>query len=126
LEKKAGAGSPGEGDEAQVPHTGATIGGKAQVRCRSFILWPAIPFVVTWASSILSHSVVSEMGLCLAVGRSMLFPVAADPQHYKLELENEKVRVLRIKYSPTEKSVMHGNARMVALVTCLWRHYFSR
>jgi uncharacterized membrane protein (UPF0127 family) len=36
-------------------------------------------------------------------------PVQTDPTHYAIELENEKVRVLRIKYGPKEKSVMHGH-----------------
>ncbi len=33
--------------------------------------------------------------------------VAVDPAHYKVELENDKLRVLRISYGPKEKSVMH-------------------
>jgi quercetin dioxygenase-like cupin family protein len=33
--------------------------------------------------------------------------VKADPKHYKVEFENDKVRVLRIAYGPGEKSVMH-------------------
>ena len=36
-------------------------------------------------------------------------PVRLDPEHYKVELENEKVRVLRVKYGPHEKSVMHAH-----------------
>lgn len=35
--------------------------------------------------------------------------VKVDPQHYTVELENEQVRVLRIRYGPGEKSVMHGH-----------------
>jgi hypothetical protein len=35
-------------------------------------------------------------------------PVKFDPEHYSVELENERVRVLRIKFGPHEKSVMHG------------------
>lgn len=34
-------------------------------------------------------------------------PVKVDAKHYKVEFENEKVRVLRISYAPGEKSVMH-------------------
>jgi quercetin dioxygenase-like cupin family protein len=33
--------------------------------------------------------------------------VIADPQHYVVEFENDKVRIIRIKYGPHEKSVMH-------------------
>ncbi len=36
-------------------------------------------------------------------------PVKVDPKHYKVELENDQVRVLRISYGPREKSVMHGH-----------------
>ncbi|HET6273988.1 MAG TPA: cupin domain-containing protein [Bacteroidota bacterium] len=35
--------------------------------------------------------------------------VKADPKHYKVEFENDKIRVLRITYGPGEKSVMHGH-----------------
>ena len=34
-------------------------------------------------------------------------PVKVDPKHYKVVSENAQVRVLRIKYEPHEKSVMH-------------------
>ncbi len=36
-------------------------------------------------------------------------PVVVDPDHYTVEFETEQVRVLRIKYGPREKSVMHGH-----------------
>ncbi len=36
-------------------------------------------------------------------------PVELDSKHYKVELENEYLRVLRIKYGSREKSVMHGH-----------------
>src|SRR5207245_7902963 len=35
--------------------------------------------------------------------------VKVDPKHYKVELENDRVRVVRITYGPREKSVMHGH-----------------
>ena len=38
-----------------------------------------------------------------------------DPDHYKVEFENEKVRVLRITYGPGEKSVMHYHPDAVAV-----------
>jgi len=34
-------------------------------------------------------------------------PVQVDPTHYKVELENDRVRLVRISYGPREKSVMH-------------------
>ena len=42
-------------------------------------------------------------------------PVKVDPKHYKVEFENEKVRVLRITYGPHEKSVMHDHPANVAV-----------
>ena len=42
-------------------------------------------------------------------------PVKVDPKHYKVEFENESVRVLRISYAPGEKSVMHYHPNAVAV-----------
>ena len=42
-------------------------------------------------------------------------PVKVDPRHYKVEFENERVRVLRIKYSAGEKSVMHSHPDSIAV-----------
>ena len=41
--------------------------------------------------------------------------VKADPKHYKVEFENDQVRVLRINYGPHEKSVMHEHPANVAV-----------
>jgi quercetin dioxygenase-like cupin family protein len=38
-----------------------------------------------------------------------------DPKHYKVEFENDEVRVLRITYGPGEKSVMHSHPAGVAI-----------
>ncbi|MBS4035196.1 MAG: hypothetical protein KGZ85_12075 [Ignavibacterium sp.] len=32
-----------------------------------------------------------------------------DPKHYKVEFENDQVRVLRITYAPGEKGIMHSH-----------------
>jgi quercetin dioxygenase-like cupin family protein len=40
---------------------------------------------------------------------SQLDPVKLDPTHYKVEFENQRVRVLRVNYGPGEKSVMHSH-----------------
>ncbi len=42
-------------------------------------------------------------------------PLKVDPDHYKLEFENERVRVLRISYEPGEKSVMHRHPAGLAV-----------
>ncbi len=39
-----------------------------------------------------------------------------DPDHYVLEFENDQVRIVRIKYGPGEKSVMHEHPDSVAVV----------
>jgi len=42
-------------------------------------------------------------------------PVKVDPKHYKVEFENDAVRVLRINYGPGEKSVMHYHPESLAI-----------
>ena len=42
-------------------------------------------------------------------------PVKVDSKHYKVEFENDQVRVLRISYGPHEKSVMHEHPASVAI-----------
>ncbi len=42
-------------------------------------------------------------------------PVKVDPKHYKVEFENDQVRVLRIHYAVGEKSVMHNHPDGVAV-----------
>jgi quercetin dioxygenase-like cupin family protein len=42
-------------------------------------------------------------------------PVKVDPKHYKVEFENDRVRVLRISYGPHEKSAMHAHPPVVAV-----------
>jgi len=42
-------------------------------------------------------------------------PVRVDPKHYKVEFENDRVRVLRIKYAPGEKSVMHSHPESIGV-----------
>src|SRR3990172_4788469 len=41
--------------------------------------------------------------------------VKVDPNHYKVEFENDQVRVLRISYGPHDKSVMHEHPDSVAI-----------
>lgn len=42
-------------------------------------------------------------------------PTKVDPSHYKVELENNDVRVLRIKYGPGEESKMHEHPKGVVV-----------
>jgi quercetin dioxygenase-like cupin family protein len=41
--------------------------------------------------------------------------VKVDPKHYKVEMENDQVRVLRVHYGPHEKSVLHSHPNSVAV-----------
>jgi hypothetical protein len=43
-------------------------------------------------------------------------PIHVDAGHYTVEHEDEKVRVLRVRYGPHEKSVMHGHPALVGVV----------
>ena len=36
-------------------------------------------------------------------------PLKADPKHYSLEFENDQVRVLRVRFGPSEKGVLHAH-----------------
>ncbi|MGH9843425.1 MAG: cupin domain-containing protein [Blastocatellia bacterium] len=42
-------------------------------------------------------------------------PLKTDPQVYKAELENDRVRVLRVKVGPHEKTTMHGHPANVVI-----------
>jgi quercetin dioxygenase-like cupin family protein len=42
-------------------------------------------------------------------------PVKVDPKHYTVEFENDRVRVVRIKYKAGEKSVVHSHPESVAV-----------
>jgi quercetin dioxygenase-like cupin family protein len=42
-------------------------------------------------------------------------PVSVDPRHYTVEFENDRVRVLRIKYGPGEKSAMHSHPESISI-----------
>ena len=48
-------------------------------------------------------------------------PVQIDAKHYTVEFENDKVRVLRIKFGPNEKSEMHSHPPLVGVF--LTPHY---
>jgi quercetin dioxygenase-like cupin family protein len=42
-------------------------------------------------------------------------PVTVDPKHYTVERETDGFRVVRIRYGPREKSVMHQHPRGVGI-----------
>jgi quercetin dioxygenase-like cupin family protein len=43
-------------------------------------------------------------------------PVVVDAKHYTVEYEDQRVRVLRIRYSPGEKSTMHSHPESIAIL----------
>jgi quercetin dioxygenase-like cupin family protein len=47
-----------------------------------------------------------------------LDPLKVDPKHYKLEFENDQVRVLRVKFGPHEGAPLHEHV-LNRVVTCL-------
>ena len=54
--------------------------------------------------------------VCSAASAAMAQdPVKVDPKHYRVEFENDQVRVLRVHYGPHEKSVMHSHPNAVVI-----------
>jgi quercetin dioxygenase-like cupin family protein len=43
-------------------------------------------------------------------------PVKLDPKHYKVELDTDRFRIVRISYGPKEKSPMHQHLPGVAVM----------
>jgi quercetin dioxygenase-like cupin family protein len=70
---------------------------------------------------VLARTLAVRTGLALALLGLPAAPALAqdavkvDAKHYKVEFENDRVRVLRIKYGPKEKSVMHEHPANVAI-----------
>jgi quercetin dioxygenase-like cupin family protein len=53
---------------------------------------------------------------CLAASSAFAQdPVTVDPKHYKVMLDNDQVRVLKIQYGAKEKSVMHEHPGSVVV-----------
>ena len=57
--------------------------------------------------------------LCLVVSAARAQdPVKVDTRHYKVEIDNDQVRVLRIRVGPHEKTPLHEHpARVVVFLT---------
>jgi quercetin dioxygenase-like cupin family protein len=72
---------------------------------------------LTIAATLILAGVVAYGVAALAqpAGGGKADPVKVDAKHYKVEFENESVRVLRISYAPGEKSVMHYHPNAVAV-----------
>ena len=55
------------------------------------------------------------LGLAFAAPARAQDATKVDAKHYKVEFENDQVRILRIRYGPKEKSVMHEHPGAVAV-----------
>jgi len=60
-------------------------------------------------------AVPALLSLVLSASALAQDPVKVDAKHYKVEFENDNVRVLRITYGPHEKSVVHSHPNSVAV-----------
>src|SRR5947209_4310320 len=54
--------------------------------------------------------------MAMAEANAQQDPVAVDSGHYSVEHEDNRVRVLRIRYGAREKSVMHYHPAAVAIL----------
>lgn len=63
------------------------------------------------------HKILISVLFTIALASAVMAqdPVKVDAKHYKVEFENSQVRVLRIKYGPHEKSIMHRHPNAVAV-----------
>jgi len=55
------------------------------------------------------------MSTALKMQPQTLDPVKVDPDHYKVEFEDDKVRVLRVRFGPHEKSVMQEQPSLLEI-----------
>ena len=58
---------------------------------------------------------IIAISLFMTTGAFAQDAVKVDSTHYKVEFENDQVRVLRVTYGPGEKSVMHEHPNAVAV-----------
>jgi quercetin dioxygenase-like cupin family protein len=78
------------------------------LRCRAAIELRALVLGISLVA-------VGGTGLLAGAAAKAQDPVKVDPKHYKVEFENDSVRVLRITYPAHEKSVMHHHPNSVAV-----------
>ena len=70
---------------------------------------------ITAVASVILTGVIAYGVVAYAQPGGNADPVKVDAKHYKVEFENESVRVLRVSYAPGEKSVMHYHPNSVAV-----------
>ena len=55
------------------------------------------------------------MSIALRMQPDTLHPAKVDSDHYKVEFENDRVRVLRVRFEPHEKSVMQQQPSLLEI-----------
>ncbi len=55
------------------------------------------------------------MSIALKMQPQIRDPAKVDPDHYKVEFENDRVRVLRVRFGPHEKSVMQEQPSLLEI-----------
>ena len=70
---------------------------------------PIAPFIILGSLVVIAFT--SSLGSKVSnINENFIDATDVDPKHYKVEFENDYVRVIRIKYGPGEKSVMHDHS----------------
>src|SRR5687768_9010230 len=64
---------------------------------------------------VVAFGIASAVSLAQRGGVTAPDAVSADPGHYSVSFENELVRLLRVRYGPGEKSVMHKHPASCAI-----------
>ncbi len=68
---------------------------------------------------------LKSSGAKAAAAKGWIDPLTVEPKHYKVELENDQVRVLRYKAGPHEKSVMHDHPAYIVVTFAEGRTKFT-
>ena len=73
---------------------------------------------------------ISLLALSLSIGAGGHRVLAADavevaPTHYKVEFENDKVRIIRITYAPGDESALHDHKNGVVVNLAAYRVQFT-
>jgi quercetin dioxygenase-like cupin family protein len=68
-------------------------------------------------TALLAFALGMASSALIAQGGTFIVPdaVSADPKHYLVAYENDVIRVLRVRYGPGEKSVMHAHPANCAI-----------
>ncbi len=71
------------------------------------------PWVTKRVAATAGAAICGSIALLAGMAAVSQDAIKVDPKHYKVEFENDQVRVLRITYGPHEKSAMHSHPASV-------------